>query len=240
MRHLVVGCGEVGKALMEVLKCGGYDSVSGYVAWSGGKCDMLHICFPFTNTEQFFRGWVRYYQSLFSPAYTVIHSTVPIGVSDSLNATHSPIRGRHPHLAESIRKFVKYVGGPDAGVVCAEFQRYGLEVKAIESARDTEAGKLLDLMQYANSILLEKEIHHFCGTHGLNFETVYEEFNRSYNSGYAAIGSEQFVRPVLQHQEGPIGGHCVVQNMKHLDTPTAGRVIEVNAKLEVPTECRST
>ncbi len=223
IKHLVVGCGEVGKALMKVLNALGHDPNAGFICPNGTTCEYLHICIPYGED---FKRSVKTYESWFLPEYTIIHSTVPIGTSEDLNAHHSPIRGKHPDLAESIRTFVKYVAGVNATDICYELQRFGIDAKPCKYTRDTEAAKLLDLMQYANSILIEKEIHAFCETHDLDFDLVYGEFNKTYNRGYQSMGEPHLIRPILKHRTGPIGGHCVVQNMKHLSTPTAAKVIE--------------
>jgi hypothetical protein len=234
MKHLVIGCGEVGKALMEVLNCEGHDPQKGYDRMDAGPVDMLHICIPYSETRPEglsenvvwlpFKDWVREYQAWFKPTFTVIHSTVPIGTSDELGAHHSPIRGRHPHLAASIRTFRKYVAGPEADLIAGELGTFGIPMMSCSSARDTEAGKLIDLMQFGQAVLLEKSIHAFCEFNNLNFDLVYTHFNKSYNLGYAEIGEPQFHRPVLEHVDGPIGGHCVVQNMKWLDSPEAHEI----------------
>lgn len=228
MKHLVVGCGEVGKALMQVLGCPGYDPPAGYTP-EDIHCDMLHVCVPYSAAS--FRPAVSAYQQRCRPTFTVIHSTVPIGTSDSLNAHHSPIRGRHPHLAGSIRTFVKYVGGPEALLICAVLQQYGIEAMACSSARDTEAGKLIDLMQFGQAVLLEKSIHEFCERNKLTYDIVYRHFNKTYNQGYTEMGDCEFMRPVLNHVDGPIGGHCVVQNMMWLEMLEAIEITEVNKKL---------
>ncbi len=220
MKHLVIGCGEVGRALMKVLECAGHDPAALFLV-NPGRFDMLHICIPYSEN---FMEAVRAAEMTFQPSLTVIHSTVPIGTSDALGAHHSPIRGRHPHLAESIRTFVKYVGGP-------ELRTFGITCVPLEDARTTEAGKLIDLMQFGAAILLEKEIHDFCERTGVDFELVYRRFNETYNAGYRSMGEERFIRPVLEHQAGPIGGHCVVENMKHLESPSATEILEANAQL---------
>jgi hypothetical protein len=241
MKHLVIGCGEVGKALMEVLGCEGHDPQKGYDRMDAGPVDMLHICIPYSESRPPdlsenvtwlpFKDWVQEYQLWFKPTYTIIHSTVPIGTSDSLGAHHSPIRGRHPHLAASIRTFQKYVGGLRASDVCAEFENHGMLAVAVKSARDTEAGKLIDLMQFGQSVLLEKSIHEFCEQYKLSFDLVYTHFNQSYNAGYSQLGEQQFRRPVLKHVDGPIGGHCVVQNMKWLKMHEAEEIRCLNSVL---------
>ncbi len=239
MKHLVIGCGEVGKALMEVLNCEGHDPQKGYDHMESGPCDMLHICIPYSEDKpegwsdnvvwKPFKDWVREYQAWFKPAFTVIHSTVPIGTSDELNAHHSPIRGRHPHLAESIRTFVKYVGGPEAQSICDEFIAHDIDALAVSSARDTEAGKLIDLMQFGVTVMMEKSIHEFCEVNQISYGWAYAHFNESYNRGYRDMDMSKFSRPILDHDDNPtIGGHCVAQNMKWLDMDFADDITKWN------------
>lgn len=229
MKHLVIGLGEVGKAMQEILECDGLDSLT----YPSDKLldehyDMLHICFPFTPK---FPDIVRDYQRRFKPIYTVIHSSVPIGTSANLGVTHSPVRGKHPYLAESIRKFTKYVAGVNCVQVSSELRLYGLITEVLEYSDNSEAGKLVDLMQYGLSILVEKEIHRFCEQRGLDFDVVYRRFNNSYNTGYTEMKHPEFVRPVLTHKEGKIGGHCVVPMMKWLPMDSAMKIIKDNGKL---------
>lgn len=239
MRHIVIGCGEVGRALMEVLQCDGHDPQKGLSQLDSGPYDVMHVCMPYSEgprpasiSENIvwkpFCESVVDYQNWFKPRFTVIHSTVPIGTSDRLGASHSPVRGRHPYLAESLKTFVKYVGGRDSGAVALLLQDFGIPAVPVPNARDCEAAKLFDLMQFGSAILLEKEIHRYCSDRGLSFDIVYSEFNRSYTDGYAAMGEPQHCRPSLEHRPGPILGHCVVQNMPLLDSPTARQIIETN------------
>lgn len=190
---------------------------------------MMHVCIPYSSL---FEDQVLEYMKYFTPRYTVIHSTVPIGTSWKLRATHSPIRGSHPDLAESVRTFVKYVGGPDSKDVAIEFEKYGIQCRANLYQENTEAGKLFDLMQYGASILVEKEIHEYClGKGFLNYDFIYRDFNETYNKGWAEMKRTEVIRPVLKHMPGKIGGHCVSQMMELLDSPTAKKIIEENNKL---------
>lgn len=223
LRHLVIGCGEVGGALRSVLRCDGHDINTGVFAEEGATYNVLHVCLNYSGS---FHCVVRSYQELFKAGHTIIHSTVPIGTSEALGAHHSPVRGVHPNLQESLTMFTKYIGGPCASELARELKRYGIPTEAVASSRDTEAGKLLDLMQYAASILIEKEIHAFCEENGLDFNLIYTQMNRTYNWGYQQMGRDHFTRPILKHEPGPIGGHCVAQNMVHLNTETAERIMK--------------
>lgn len=221
---MVVGLGEVGAALRTVLDCDGHDPAKDIFAGDGPYA-FLHICFPHQDTphKKSFNDFTRGYIARFKPTYTVVHSTVPVGTCAALGICHSPIRGKHPRLAESIKTFKKFVGGPGAQAVAEEFQKYGIEAVAWPSSSDCEAQKLWDLAQFYWSIMIMREIHEYCDAHGLDFDHVYTAGNQAYNDGYAAMDHSEFIRPILKFQPGPIGGHCVKQNVPLLE----GRIVEI-------------
>lgn len=215
MESLVIGLGEVGRAVASVLKCDGIDKgqTAQYKSYK-----FLHICIPYTEK---FNEQIKEYQYLYSPDYLIIHSTVPIGTSKKLGAVHSPIRGVHPELEKGVRTFVKYFGG-EGSVICAQlFVDKGVEVKCVANSDDTEALKLWDTTQYGILLLLNKEIHQFCKNNKVDFDIVYTDANRTYNQGYTKLGRSEVVRPFLKFKEEKIGGHCVLQNAKILKSESA-------------------
>lgn len=216
MKHLVIGLGEVGTALQSILKCEGWD-----VKTDAGKvvpqCDILHICFPFVVSKDFYLD-VNLYKTITLAKYVVIHSTVPVGTSSNLGAIHSPIRGVHPHLENSIRTFVKYFGGENAHVIATEFRKFGINCETTEKPETTELMKLVDTSTYGVNILLQKEVKRLCDEYSVPFETVYKDANFTYNRGYNKLKMPQFQKYILEHREGPIGGHCIMQNAELLDT----------------------
>lgn len=209
-KQLVVGLGEIGKAIQSILKCDGVD-IEGIT----GRYDVLHICFPFSDK---FKESVELLKIRHSCDFVIIHATVPIGTAFVLGAVSSPCRGIHPHLEEGIRTFVKFFGGKGAGKAACIFHDVGIKSDVSEDSQSVEAMKLWDTAQYGLNILLEKEIHRFCQENNLNFDTVYTIANSSYNAGYDKLGFPQFKKFVLQHKEGPIGGHCVVPNCDLLNS----------------------
>ena len=93
----IIGNGEIGKSL--------YNVIGGAIVGKNslrGKFDIIHICFPFSKE---FILEVKRYQKLYRPKYTIIHSTVPLGVSRQCKAIHSPCLGVHPYLEESLKTF---------------------------------------------------------------------------------------------------------------------------------------
>src|SRR3990167_925208 len=124
MKTIIIGMGEVGKALARVLV--DYEPICVDLRQRPGEhFDIMHICIPY---DEGFISSVQEYQRIYTPRYTVIHSTVPVGTSSYLHATHSPIRGLHPNLESGIRTFVKFLGGPQASEVADYFRRTGLKV----------------------------------------------------------------------------------------------------------------
>ena len=213
MVHLIVGYGEVGKGLHEVIGEAHYHDLGGG-SWKDEHVDVVHICIPFVDSDSFNKE-VEKWKSVGN--LVIVHSSVPIGTCDKLGVVHSPIRGVHPHLAEGIRTFVKYFGGNGAGEASRIFKTLGIRTKIYRKAKTTEAIKLWDTTQYGRLIMLEKEIHEWCEKNDVPFSAVYTKANKDYNRGYTQLGMQHVVRPYLKHIEGPIGGHCVLPNAKLLD-----------------------
>ena len=203
--NLVIGQGEIGKALASILDCPSHD----LEPVEAEHYDIIHIAIPYSKG---FKKAVKAYQKRYTPEHTVIHSTVPVGTSKSLGACHSPVTGVHPHLRESIKTFIKFVGGEDSDIVAAEMRRYNIQTEAVLSSDDTEAGKILALQMYGINILLEKEAYQYCQKNGLDYNIVYTQFVKMYNKGYENMGMKHIKTYELNHVEGGIGGHCVVQN----------------------------
>lgn len=214
---LIIGEGEVGKALYEILKekyrCYTVD-VKDAETEAVEKVDFMHVCIPYSIQNSFlFIDEVKRYQNLYKPKFTVIHSTVPVGVSRLLNACHSPIRGMHPRLEESIRMFVKFVGGEGADEVADYFKQVGLKVQICRDSKTTELAKLLDTLYYGVCIEYAKEAEKLCRKYRVPFSEAYTLFNQSYNEGYVKLGYPEYQRPVLQPIQRKIGGQCVVPNL---------------------------
>lgn len=220
MRNLVVGQGEVGKALLEVLRLGYPDTTGIDIGGEIPQADWVHIAFPWSS--DFLEEVGRYQQE--TGGTIIVHSTVPVGTCDPNGWVHSPVRGRHPDLAQSLLLFVKFVGCEDeklATRVAYLLRTCGISVEVLPDAKTTEAGKLWELAQFGVAVLLEKQIARFCEDHAIPRAIVYERFAQTYNEGYASMGEGRFVRPVLDHEEGPIGGHCIIPSMDLLNDRVA-------------------
>jgi len=208
--HLVVGLGEVGSAIQKIFKADGIDDKV-YNNLEERPYEYLHICIPYSNE---FIDAVRYYQLIYNPKHTIIHSSVPVGTSRQIDALHSPIRGLHPNLYSGIMTFEKFIGGESASLVADEFRRAGLKVILCDTQEATELGKLLDTEYYRACIEFTLRAKELCDKHNVPFHESYTLFNETYNTGYKKLGHPEYVRPTLQPIMKPIGGHCVIPNSK--------------------------
>ena len=224
--HLVVGAGEVGTALGEILDAPVRDIE---LEEEPERVWMLHISFPYSEG---FDDWVRAYRDRYDATVVVVHSTVPVGTCRRLGVCHSPVRGRHPHLAEGMRAHVKFFAGVGAEEASLVFWQRGVATEVVADPESTEAGKLWDLLQYGWSIMLQKRAYAWCRRVGADPDVAYRQMNLAYNAGYQQLGEPQFVRPVLEEQPGRIGGHCVVPNMAFVDDALARLLEDFDAALE--------
>lgn len=232
MRTLIVGAGEVGNALYDVLSPY-YDveliDKNGVIIPSSkaGKLDIMHICFPY------FKGFereVKKYKKKYKPRFTVIHSTVPVGTSKKCGACHSPIRGIHPYLEKSIQEFVKFVGGDNADRVAEYFRRAGLKVHICRKAETTELGKLVSTTYYATIIEYVKAVEKLCDKYKVPFSEAFTLFQQTYNKGYERLGYPEYQRPVLVPIQRKQGGHCTLPNCDLLEFKFSRLVKELNKK----------
>lgn len=244
--QLIIGNGEVGSSLYKYLrkkqdsvfdvviddKIQSYSSVfirdrqdNNHIL----QYDMLHICYGYSKT---FVSDTKKYIKMYSPRYIIIHSSLPIGTTRKINknAIHSPIRGIHPHIEKSIGVFVKYFGGKVDDILKEWINSTFINNHIVDKPEITEALKLWSTTTYGVSIMLEKEIYRYCKKHKLPFDVIYTMSTESYNKGYTELGCPQYVRPILKNMPGKIGGHCVIQNCKLLDSPIAKKIIRENSK----------
>lgn len=239
-KHLIIGNGQIGSSVYEVLKEVADVQIRGKESDIVGQFNYLHIAIPFLDQETFIKI-VKEYEELYRPHTIVVHSTVGVGTIRLLgeSCVHAPIRGRHPNLAESIRTFRLYIGGNDISRIKAVAEIFKLACKDVaildRPPETTELLKILDTTYYGWNILFAKEVYRLCKQFGVEYDDVYTDANNSYNKGYQEMGEPQFTRPVLKHMPGKIGGHCVSENsILFPDTYVTQKITEMNKEVEDP------
>lgn len=237
--HLVIGRGEVGHAVACLLaERFDVDSLDKGEGLPARRYQFIHVCFPWGL--QFYRQVLDYLGALADPngCICVIHSTVPLGTTRGIQQdtqvplVHSPVRGKHPNLLESLKRFVKFFGGVCAPQAAGPFEDCGVACYYQANTNDTEALKLWDTTIYGLNIVLEKAIWEYCRQHGLDYNVVYRMANITYNDGYCQMDHPEFSKYVLRHQDGPIGGHCVVPNARLLQHWIGDLIVRMNEQYQ--------
>jgi len=218
MKTLVLGKGEVGKALSTVLSENYREVITlDENEDTKEKFDIIHICFPYF--EGFIKEVKRYQKKyLLKGGYTVIHSTTPVGTSKKCNAVHSPIVGIHPRLENSIKTFVKFLGGEKASEVANYFRKAGIKIYITDKSETTELAKIASTTFYSLMIEYVKDLKRQCDKNNVPFSEVYTLWTQEYNSGYQKLGYPEYTRPLLVPIMKKIDGHCCLGNCELWDT----------------------
>jgi len=227
---LIVGYGEVGKPLYEVVR-GVYPDVD----WLDieqkkieGKHDVMHITFPEQTPNDFIASAVRYINE-FSPELTLIETTVTPGTTHEIHARvgdrtlicHSPVRG---NITEGMKKgllqYTKFIGptSKDAGIRAKEYyETLGLKTYLCSSPLETELGKIFETTYRGLMMSWFQEIHRLCGGLNAQYDQVVEFVGSTEREGKQA-------RPVFH--PGVIGGHCIIPNAEKLYSVSKSKFVE--------------
>lgn len=210
---MVVGLGEVGKPLLEVLSKH-YETVGIDITpprESPGDIDVMHVCYPF-GIPDFAGETIRYIQR-FRPRTTVINSTVAVGTTRTIaegaeaRVVNSPVRGKHIRMAADLLHYDKFVGAVDhesAQIVARHFQGAGMRTRVLSSPEATELAKLTETTYFGLIIAWAQEVERYCDQLGLDYDEI------------VSIYEEVPFFPRVKYFPGVIGGHCVMSNIEIL------------------------
>jgi len=241
VRVLVVGLGEVGRPLYDIVVGSGCCEVYGYDVDASrtvdrledivSPVDYLHIAIPYSGG---FVEAVKSYVDMFSPRITFIHSTVAPGTTREIYGltgkpvAYTPVRGKHPHLKKHLLFWSKWVATLPReciGEAASHLEGLGFKVRRYDGSPESlELAKLWETVYRAVMIASWQELHRIA---------------RQYNADLLAIAD--FVgevhkvlhdRPI--YYPAHIGGHCLIPNTEILykvtGSPLFKFVLESNKK----------
>jgi UDP-N-acetyl-D-mannosaminuronate dehydrogenase len=206
---LVVGLGEVGRPLLNILsrtfECLGVD-ISPIAAER--PCSVLHICYPFHIRD--FVGATANYIIKYAPRLTIIHSTVAPGTTRSIQkaagtdrVVYSPVRGKHARMEADMMRYKKFVAASSLHIAReAEFHlaNAGFETASFRTLEIGELSKLLETTYLGLLVAWAQEIERFAESYGGSADEV-----NAYIREIDFLPSHIF--------PGIIGGHCVMPNI---------------------------
>jgi UDP-N-acetyl-D-mannosaminuronate dehydrogenase len=230
---VVIGLGEVGRPLLELIRRRGRTAVAIDVEPrelpARGSVDVLHVCFPFEIAD--FVGEAARYIELLAPRLTIVNSTVAVGTTRAIHArtgaaiVHSPVRGKHVRMLEELQSYVKFVGGIDrdaAEAAAAHFAGLGMDARILAAPEATELAKLTETTYFGLLIAWAQEVERYCDAIGTDYDEV------------ASFYDEIRFLPPVRYVPGVIGGHCVLPNIEILsalaDTPMLDAIRSSNAQ----------
>jgi UDP-N-acetyl-D-mannosaminuronate dehydrogenase len=229
---LVVGLGEVGRPLFELLKERGKFEVYGfdldaekmrdigqYKDILPFAVDVMHVCIPCVDKEDFVKCVVDYV-GRFMPKLVIVNSTVAPGTTFEIYkrlggaclVVHSPVRGVHKsldYMKWELKRWTKYVGGVNkesAEKAKEHFEKLGLKTKVLKGCLETELAKLFETTYRAWMIACFQEMHRISRHFGADFDGVADFIEDTH--------LVRLDRPVMF--PGVIGGHCIIPNTKLL------------------------
>jgi len=227
---LVLGLGEVGHPLFDLLKESGKFTVYGFdidenkMRMAGQikgslpkEVDVMHVCIPCKNQEEFTNA-VANSAKQFKPKLILINSTVPPKTTMLVHkrcnclTAHSPIRGVHKsleHMKWEIKRWTKYVGGANpesAEAARKHFEKLGLKTKTLKTSTDVELAKLFETTYRAWMIACFQEMHRISRFFEGNFDGIVDFLEDTHRV--------RLDRPIMF--PGVIGGHCLIPNTELL------------------------
>jgi len=245
---LVVGLGEVGHALFELLKeedrfiVYGLDLDETKMRATGqnrsklpNEVDTMHVCLLCRIQEKFV-DTVASYAKQFKPKLLIINSTVPPGTTKKIYeqcnclVAHSPVRGVHKsskYMKWELKRWAKYIGGSEpkaAEAARKHFEKLGLKTKVLKSCLETELAKLFETTYRAWMIACFQEMHRISKSFGADFENVVDFLEDT--------DRVRHDRPVMFPDI--IGGHCLIPNtellLKSYDSDFLRLILKSNEK----------
>jgi UDP-N-acetyl-D-mannosaminuronate dehydrogenase len=227
---LVVGLGEVGRPLFELLNESGDFIVHGYDLDEAKmsqvrqhkkdlpeKTDIMHVCIPCVNQRKFV-DTVASYAKRFKPKLVIINSTVMPATTEEVSkrcgclVAHSPVRGVHEsleHMKWELKRWTKYVGGASAKAgeaACQHFEKLGLKTKALKSCAESELAKLFETTYRVWMITCFQEMHRISRHFNTDFDDTVDFLEDTHRV--------RLDRPIMF--PGVISGHCLIPNVELL------------------------
>ena len=219
---LIIGLGEVGRPLYEILSekfvdVYGYDSDRSKTIHElkaiPKPIEIMHIAYPYTGGE-FIDSTINYIRS-FNPRLVIIHSSIPPRTTRLIQSktnsiiAYSPVRGKHPNLKEHLRFWTKWISAVNqAGIELAKrhLEEAGFKVKVAKDPESLELAKLWETIYRAAMIACWQEIHRISKDLGADIKVIAEFIQEVHE----VLGDRPLYYPDV------IGGHCLIPNTRIL------------------------
>jgi len=241
MTDIILGMGEVGETLFDLLKnrnfeCVGIDSDASksknYTKDSMIKNpEYLHICLPGELSEfiEITLDWINKFEGL---KIVLVHSTVKPGTTKKIQeksnvpVLFSPVRGVHKRFSEDIKKYTKFIASDDNQIdpeIKLELKNRFEKIELMSTTKTAELAKILvDTTYYGWLISYAQITKMICEKEGVDFDEMWKFADEIHEK----LGNRPKMYP------GVIGGHCVIPNLNLVDYENIDMVKKINEVYE--------
>lgn len=208
MNNLIIGNGQIGKPLAEILQV----KYAVFVRDVGQApelpaIDVIHICFPYSGE---FVGQVIQYVREHQSDLCIVHSTVKPGTTDYISEqvdaimVYSPVKGRHGSMVEDLKRYTKFVAGSGMEIAAVLFESVGIRAKLFPSTKGLELAKLLETSYTGVLVAWAQTMKRYC-----------DKVELEYFDLMPFLAEIDYLPHVFQ--PGYIGGHCIMPNLDLLE-----------------------
>lgn len=209
MRSLIIGGGEVGTALYNVIKDHHECYIRDIEDTGVTDIDCIHICYP--DHREFIKTTNEYINH-YGPSLVIINSSILAGTCAQLDPTivYSPVRGRHPKLVKDLKLYSKFIFCKDKDklkMAKKYFEKCEMQVEAYADPTTGEILKLISNVHMGLEIAWRQEVERMLKKFNVD-PLVYERWEETYRKGYEKSNDLNLIRPMMR--PNPIGGHCII------------------------------
>jgi hypothetical protein len=241
MTDIILGMGEVGETLFDLLvkrnfDCVGIDSVASKSKnYSENKNienpEYLHVCLPGELTEftNIVSDWINKIKDL---KVVVIHSTVKPGTTKKIQekstipVLFSPVRGVHRRFLDDIKKYTKFISTDDEQIdtkIKIDLEKRFEKVDWMSTTKTAELAKILvDTTYYGWLINYAQITKMICEKEGVDFDEMWKFADEIHEN----LGNRPKMYP------GIIGGHCVLPNLNLIEYEDLDIIKKINESYE--------
>jgi UDP-N-acetyl-D-mannosaminuronate dehydrogenase len=234
MRDIILGMGEVGLTLFDLLSERGFDCIGIDIDRSKEKNleslnknpQFLHVCLSgeLDEFENIVLNQIKKYHDLQA---VIIHSTVKPRTTKSIQdkieipVFYSPVRGVHKRFLEDVKRYTKFVAC-DLEIdenIKSEIKNRFKKVQWMSNTKTAEFAKILvDTTYYGWLINYAQMTKMICEKEGVNFDEMWKFSDEIHEF----LGNRPKMFP------GIIGGHCVIPNLNLIGYEELNRISDVN------------
>ncbi|MGH1566242.1 MAG: GDP-mannose dehydrogenase [Nitrosopumilus sp.] len=237
MTDIILGMGEVGETLFDLLVERNFDCVGIDVDTSRCKNysenstiknpECLHICLPGELTEIIgvTTNWIS---KLVGLQMVLIHSTVKPGTTKKIQKNSkvpvlfSPVRGVHERFLEDVKRYTKFIASDNRQIdlkLKSDLEKRFHKVDWMSTTKTAEFAKILvDTTYYGWLINYAQITKMICDKEGIDFDEMWKFSNE--------IHENLDNRPKMY--PGIIGGHCVIPNLNLIEYEDLDIIKKIN------------